>query len=93
MARSLSNEDKKREIEKFIADHQKGYVLSKSVQNDFPACSAKTLCQWIRDLYGQAPQEFFINRGVIISRENEKDEFCTNVINQLKKIYKKTEVN
>ena len=89
MARSLSNEDKKREIEKFIADHQKGYVLSKSVQNDFPACSAKTLCQWIRDLYGQAPQEFFINRGVIITRENEKDEFCTNVINQLKKIYKK----
>ncbi len=85
MAR-LSLAEKKEAIEKFIAKHQKEFYYYKRVQEKFDACSGATLSEWVKEIYGKKPSEFFSERGVILL-ENDRDKWCADLIKRLKSAY------
>ena len=66
----LSTEEKKQAIEDFIATHQHRFVTFKNMLEKFNICSESALRAWVKDIYGSAPADFFISRGVVIDKDD-----------------------
>ncbi len=63
---TLTPAEKKQAIEEFIATHQGKFISLKCASNQFRLCSPSTFESWIKSIYGVAPANYLVSRGVIL---------------------------